>query len=310
MLVGLMFAGVTTFVLLDDVFRHGATITTKHIMTLAVLAGTIYFGHRFWAEVRQLRVGTTVGCAVLFLAGTAVCVIMSAGRNAEATITKAAVTNTANLDRSRVAIDRDEAKARYEAALKAETVECATGDGAKCQSKRILRKLRREDFDTAEATLRAQAPEQVPNADIRAAAAIFAKLPMVSAEVSVIEAMLHVFFPFVQSLFCEIAAIVGFSIALGHRKVKVIEAVADDGRQALPPPGKVSPLPLKAEEPATRCDETEAVFAALKKAGRPVTNTELAGIMGCSEGESSKRVSALNGQVRRVRVGREVAISL
>lgn len=305
MLVGLLFTAVTCFVLLDDVLRHGASVTTKHVMTVAVLGGTIFFGHRLWPELRHGRLLTGFGCVVLFLAGTAVCVIMSAGRNAEVTITKAQVANAMNGDRDRARIDRDEAKARYDAALTAETSECATGAGAKCSAKRITRMVRRGELDDAESVLRQQKPEQIANADIKAAAMLIAKMPFATADASVIEAALMLFFPFAQALFCEIAAIVGFSIALGHRNIKVIEGGVVD-RKVLPSPETVAPLKIRPVKP----DEAEEVIAALKKAKRPVSNAELAGLMAVSEGEASKRVSALNGRVRRVRVGREVAISL
>ena len=57
-------------------------------------------------------------------------------------------------------------------------------------------------------------------------------------------------------------------------------------------------------------DEARAVFAALILAGKPVTNDELARLMGTSKAEASKRVTALDGFVRRIRKGRSVEISL
>ena len=57
--------------------------------------------------------------------------------------------------------------------------------------------------------------------------------------------------------------------------------------------------------------ETErAVLAALILAGRPVTNDELAQFMGCSKSEASKRVSQIDGHIRKIRDGRKVQISL
>ena len=59
--------------------------------------------------------------------------------------------------------------------------------------------------------------------------------------------------------------------------------------------------------------ETEVerrVYAALILAGRPVTNGELAALMKCSKSQASKDVAALRGQVQKLRIGREVRISL
>ncbi len=53
-----------------------------------------------------------------------------------------------------------------------------------------------------------------------------------------------------------------------------------------------------------------AVYAALIVAGEPVNNCRLAELMGCSPGEASKRVTRLEGAIRKTRKGREVLISL
>lgn len=57
-------------------------------------------------------------------------------------------------------------------------------------------------------------------------------------------------------------------------------------------------------------NDGQLVVAALKAAGRPCSNDELAAAMGCHKGEASKRVAGLAGVVRKVRQGRHVAISL
>jgi len=57
-------------------------------------------------------------------------------------------------------------------------------------------------------------------------------------------------------------------------------------------------------------DLERAVYAAMVLAGRPVSNAELARFMGVSPGEASRRVKALNGVLRKERIGREVRISL
>jgi len=46
------------------------------------------------------------------------------------------------------------------------------------------------------------------------------------------------------------------------------------------------------------------------KAKRPVNNDELAALLGVTKGPASRKVAALNGVIRKERVGREVAISL
>ena len=258
---GVLFSAVTSFVLTEDVFRHGAPLTTKHVMTLAVLAGTIYFGHALWRELRAWRLGTAFGCTVLFLAGTTTCVLMSAGRNAEVVTTKALAANSVNTARASAQKDRDEAKLRYQAALQAEEYQCSTGNGPKCSANRITRMVRREEYDAAEATLRDQKPEQIANADVVAASKLVARLPFVTADAGAIEALLLLVQPFLLSLFCEVGAIVGFSMAVGHKSREALPEAPEAPEPDLEPEpssASVPSVPLAAETNGTdKTDETE-----------------------------------------------------
>lgn len=308
--VGVFFVCITAFVLLEDCFRHDAPFTNKHLMTLAVLAGTVYFGHKFWSQLLAVRFGAALGCGILFGAGTATCVLMAAGRNAEVATTRALAADNANGTRVRAKLDRDEAKGRYAAALTAEEAECASGQGRKCEAKRATTVLRRNELDNAEHWLASQKPEQIAHADIRAAAELLARLPYMTASVSSIEASLQLLQPFMLSLFCEIAAIVGFSMGLGH------------GRREFPKPVMALAAPVTPVETVSKPKKTlkplkqrrpgdfELVQSALARAGRPVTNDELAELLRVSKGEASKTITGLEGAVRRVRLGRHVAISL
>ena len=47
-----------------------------------------------------------------------------------------------------------------------------------------------------------------------------------------------------------------------------------------------------------------------KKYAPQITNGELAKLMGCSPGEASKRVKALDRVLKKERIGREVRIAL
>lgn len=251
--VATFFFGLTCYVVFEDVLRHGAPITTKHLLSFGVLVGTVYFGHAFLPQVKTWQMGKAFGCAVLFAGGTLFCVIMAAGRNAETVLNKADDTRSANTERHRLAnelvtakasfkaiVEADdltlkEARLRYKAALTAEESECSDGQGGRCLKRRAVTAERRKDVDAAEKTRRdtiemhrqdaadAEAklaklpPERVPNAEYRAAAELLAKLPYVTAPVSAIEALLLVLEPFLKALFCEIATIVGFSMGLGHK---------------------------------------------------------------------------------------------
>ena len=59
-----------------------------------------------------------------------------------------------------------------------------------------------------------------------------------------------------------------------------------------------------------RTEVERAVYAALVLAGEPVNNRRFAELMGCSPGEASRRITQLEGAIRKARNGREVLISL
>lgn len=304
--VGCIFTLVTTWVLLEDFVRYGAPFTTKHVMTVATLGGTVYFGHRLWDEFTSWRLGNALGCAVLFFGGTIFCVLSSAGRNAEAVTNKVAVANAVNTGRELAARDFTEAHTRYNVALAAETKECATGEGALCKAARINSMVRRGQYDDAKSKFAQERPEQVANADIRAAAALLSNLPWVSADVTKLEATLLLAFPFLQALFCEIAAIVAFAIGIGHRAV----AAPIRASLALLPPPESKSQKLEIVRKARTSDE-QHVLDALDKAGRPLSCEELAEAMSVSPSESTKRrqVCEASGVVKTKRVGKYLMVS-
>lgn len=308
--VGVFFTLVTSWVLLEDVFRHGAPFTVKHLMTLSVLAGTVYFGHVLGREFWAGRFGNGLGCALLFLAGTVTCVLMSAGRNAEAVASRVIVAESNNGERERAVKNHAEVKGRYDAALEAERAECGSGDGVKCQSKRVLRKLRREDLDVAESLLRAQRPPQVANADIKAAASLIAKLPYVTMTEEAIEATLLLVQPFLLSLFCEAGAIVGYSIGLRPVPVRRTVQISDEPyHERSEPNGSRTVNPL-----AIRQDDALADLLGFISANGPVSSQEaLRARWGLrSKGTVSTWLGEWEGLALIVRrpVGREKVIDL
>jgi hypothetical protein len=56
--------------------------------------------------------------------------------------------------------------------------------------------------------------------------------------------------------------------------------------------------------------QLDPVVVALKKVSKPVTNNELADLLGVSPGQASKMVSARAGLIRKDKIGKEVAITL
>lgn len=311
---GIFFAGVTAYVLFEDVIRHGAPINTKHVMTLAVLIGTIYFGHRFWPQLRQRAIPSALGCGLLFLGGTYMCVFMAAGRNAEAIDTKNSVARTHNDERARiereVEIARGAREERKRAHADAENAkisadadvreQCRSGPGRLCKGALAAAEAASRSLELAaaavtradehywrtEGRLATVAPKRVENADVKAIAAVFAKVPWVTATADAIEATHLLLLPIGMALFAEIGLIV--SLSMRERK-EVWKAV------------ELPPVPVR--------EKYDPVVKALEEAGRPLNNDELAERLGVHKGTASKWVRE-HPRISRVRAGREVQLTL
>ncbi len=73
-------------------------------------------------------------------------------------------------------------------------------------------------------------------------------------------------------------------------------------------PEILEPVPQATWFPRSELERT--VYAALVLAGEPVNNRRLAELMLCSPGHASKCVAQLEGVIKKVRVGRQVFLSL
>ena len=309
--------------------RSVADITSNHVMIALALIVTLGAAHLL------LKAGwrhpfAALAFLVLFLAGTAVCVTLSAGRGAEVISRKVADVGLENGKRSahegKVAeanVDRKAAKAAHEAALaeakdarEKAAIECATGKAIKCDGKRATadaadkaeaESLKRSDQADSHywmlvAQLADMKPDQVANVDLKQAAKVFAFLT--GYDVKKTMEGVELLWPFMLALLTEFGTIAFFNYGFGHKTVSA-------PKEKVTTVSEPKPLEISGKSPRKQLpSEAEAVLSALKRAKRPVTNDELAELMGVSKSESSKRVTSLNGAVQRVRVGREVAISL
>lgn len=305
-LAAAFFAGVTGYVLFEDVARHGAPINTKHVMTLAVLLGTICFGHWFGPQAKAWRILPAAGCAILFVGGTYMCVFMAAGRNAEAIQAKNATARKLNTERAGVEAETDTAKAdrertkrQHAEALDAQKaadadvrVACATGKGGKCKGAvQTAEVAALRVAAAADAVSRADAhywelvgrlaatdPARVENGDVKALAAVYAKLPWVQASAETIEATHILLLPIGMALFAEIGLIVSLSIREQRavRKVQKPEPIELDepkgGEPAKPAPKPMAPPPNKGR-PMTK-EEVEAYLVTQLALGRELPSQD------------------------------------
>jgi len=308
--VGLFFFCVTGYVILEDYFRYGNAFSTRHLMAAAVLVGTIFFGHKFYAEYKEGRYLPALGCALLTILGLSFEVLSSAGRSGEVISNRVLTASAANAPREIALRDVSETKDRYDAALAVETKSCAAlvgiwvkkvrsfeqvyDESPSCKASRINTIVRRTQYDEAKLAVAKLPPAQVANGDIAAAADLLSRIPFIGGDQKSLEATLTLLLPFVLSVFCGISTIVSFAIGLGH----VEKPAVVDGGKLLPAPAPVSGLlstdkwSLSVNARKVKLSDSQMVLKALHLAGRPLSNAELADALEITEGESTKRRQA------------------
>jgi len=221
--LGNLLAIGTIVVLFWDV-RALADITTDHVMTLAMLVVTIAAGHYWLPAVQQRRVLPAIGLAVLFVAGTFVCVTGSAGRGAEVAQRKAATAGNINDARKDIADQLAKARADRAALATTMTKECATGEGPKCKGSRASVEYADSHIAILEVRRNDMAPEQEANVRLKHAARVFAFFNP-GADVRRIEQGLELIWPFALALIMELGTIVFLGFGLGHGRSAVAGSI-------------------------------------------------------------------------------------
>lgn len=293
--LGLIFALGTAYVILDDV-RQGAAFTTDHVMTVLVILGTIAAGHMFWPAVRSLRLMSAVGLALVFAGGTFFCVSGSAGRSAKVLQHKEAEANVVSDARKDAETELKKARDARAVASANFAKECASGKGNRCDGLKAALDAADTQVYRMEARLDGIKPSEPANGELRYIAELVTLA--VPAKVQEVEKALALLTPLAKALILELATIVFFGLGFGHEKVSK--------RPASPAPGEMKKLPAPKQEIVI----ADPVVAALRDAGRPLSNQELAEKLGVAKGTASKWVKARSAVLSKEAVGREVRISL
>jgi hypothetical protein len=250
--LGLLFAGITARVLLDDVV-HGAPVTVSHMLSVGALVATLAAGHYFLPALKRAAIFSATGLAILFLAGTAYVLVASATRNAETAATKAAGVRQTNEQRAAMTSqlataqeDLERSKADLAKATAEAAVECGSGKGKRCDGREATRAAAERARDRAEshvAILQARISLLGPVRDEAGgyahAGRVWATLVGGSAEQAT--TALQLAMPIVTTLLCELGTIVFLSIGLGHRAPR-------RGEQPAPLPAKPAPAPTSQHE--------------------------------------------------------------
>ena len=213
----------TAFVLLEDVFRHLAPITTGHISTAVALVVTIAAGHWFWPQLRQMHLLSAFALAILFFGGTAYIVTTSAGRNATLATQKLVSLASKNDLRKSVEADLAAAKADVVASRKAAADECGTGRRVRCDGRIATRDADMARADALAARLATLDPPSTDAGAYRHAALTLSAVGL--GDPDVIEDRLALGAPFVLALILEVGAIVFFAIAVGATRRQTVSVV-------------------------------------------------------------------------------------
>lgn len=299
-LAGAAFVGGALYVMLEDAIKSG-NWTTTHLLMPVIVGGTIASGHLVWRALSERKPISAAGLALVFLAGTALTVFASVGRQAETADSKVATVTSANdviaerkAERSKAVKRLDQANTMAEQEMTGQKCGVRCGDW-KTRAREVEARIKQLD---AEIKSLGVAKPAAPEADRIARAASY-----FGADFEKAKAAVFVFQPFALSLFLELGAI----IMLGY---------------GLSPAAGQQPVPARVAAPASLAiteesrDITDAEIEQLRKlllATRgPMTNQEIADRLEVSKGEASKRISKLvsAGYASRERVGRNVAVSL
>jgi hypothetical protein len=265
-----------------------------------MILGTIAAGHLAKVAFKTRSV-SCVGFAVLFVAGSALVVYNSVGRQAEQHDTVALERATANALIEDKVRDIEAARERLANAERNADRERGSKCGQKCKGWEAAAADARNVIRVLESEVRALGAPKPVDAKANKAGELAAVFGFNRQKASALAALIE---PFLWTIFFEIGTIVSLGFAFHSTVSKVSKPVSDSGNSG----------GGKAERAQIRLVEDHEV-AALKKAlqGRgALTNDELAAAMSCAKGESSKRVTRAEtlGLVRRERVGKHVAISL
>lgn len=216
--LGVLFAGVTAYVLLEDV-AHGAPVTTAHVLTAAALIGTITAGHMAWPHLMAGRLLAAIGLGIVFCAGTTFTVISAGSRNAEVQGRKAEIIRQHNADRADIQEQIRTARQRLTEAQDLLAKECRTGRGPKCEGHRATVDERSSRISVLEARLDLKGPQMVENAGYAHAGKVLAAFPGVHTDAKTITDSLTLIMPFLLVLIVEFGTLVFWSVALGveHR---------------------------------------------------------------------------------------------
>jgi hypothetical protein len=315
---GAAFTAGAVVILFGDALWAPAQWAAYHYITLLTIFGTIAAGHLTVSAWRARHV-STAGFALLFVAGTALVVYQSVGRQAEVADTRASAVESRNALIDRKKADLIEARDRVQAAELQVSEEMAgrpdkngrrtkaSSCGKDCKDWQTRARDAMASVKALEADLASLGPPMTvsPKADRMAQlAAVF------GGDFSKWKSALILVEPFLWTVFFELGSVVSLGFAFGHGRrqpsqtpvfprATVAATVANDLEPLPPKGGNRRPVATKAA--------AEADVIRLVARGEPIPSQDtLAERWGVHKGTASKWVRDFEarGLIRRQVVGR------
>ena len=281
---GIVAGGAMTALLARDVLQGGWTV---EIALAPVVVGlTVLAAH----VARQASWGLRIALSGLALFGSMWMIMESSGRRAELRDAKVGAVVDVERERTRLRKMLGEAEEILSGHRRAADLECSTGKGKLCEGKRYTVSTWEAALAGYEAKLKALPPPRPADAKADRIAAVLAVAGFEPAKVKEVVGQID---PLLLAILCELMTIAFMRLAFGHRPVAA-----------------VSQLPARCSETRSVSGDAETVIAALRRASRPVSNDELAALMGVTKSEASKRVRNCGNRVRIAREGKFNQISL
>lgn len=303
---GTVAAGIAWATIVRDVGFAG--ISLDHIQAASLVGLTVLAGHLANQAWQELRLSAASGLAILAVLGSALTIYAAMGNRAEVRDVKVASASLSDAERARLQADLDKTTKLVAEAEAWTATECKSGRGPKCEGTTFILNQRRASQNALQGQLKQVGPVATPEPKA-AQVALLAGLAGYDAGKTkqVVSAIEPLAFP----LFLELLAICLFGFGLGHKPVARFPSRKDTRQTSYPVEEIDCPAPpTNGGTRQSNVVQLHPVVEALKRAGNPVSNRDLAQLMQVSDGESSKRWQEVRDQLDIGREGKELRISL
>jgi len=293
-------AGALAILLADPIMTGNWRL--DHALLPVIVFITIAAGHLCKAAVVNRKIGSGIGFAALFLMGTLLTVYSSVGSQKAALSDKAGSIEAHNRAITDKQAEITAARARLTMANSMADKEMT---GQKCGQRCTDWKTRAREVGSHIKTLEGELTALGTIRTARPKAEAFAEAASIFGfDRSKVVTIATILEPFAYSLLLELTAIVAFGYGFqGNRKMPEIKhfPVEIEEIDHQPPNGgrKSNVIPIKPE-----------IIQAIEKAGGNASNQTLAQLMGCSEGEATKRRKEVEHLVSVAREGKELRVSI